>query len=127
MGDEPDQQYPDHLSQLIQVSRKGSEPDLSGDLDSVGMRQGTQERYGNWWSPYPLIRILSSSDRFFESMGACVSLNGLLLAFSSNPPGYFLATWWGQKPQEGAMVPSPTWQPSRRCQWKSEESEKRRT
>ena len=38
---------PDHLSQLIQVSRKGTEPDLSGDLDSVGMRQGTQERYGN--------------------------------------------------------------------------------
>lgn len=46
---------PDHLSQLIQVSRKGTEPDLSGDLDSVGMRQGTQERYGNWWIPCPLM------------------------------------------------------------------------
>ena len=62
---------PDHLSQLIQVSRKGSEPDLSGDLDSVGMRQDTQERYGNWWIPCPLISILSSSD------GACVGATNL--------------------------------------------------
>lgn len=96
---------PDHLSQLIQVSRKGTEPDLSGDLDSVGMRQGTQERYGNWWIPCPLIS-------YHLLTATCVSVNGLL---------------WGHKPQEGAMVPSPTWQHSRRCQWKSEESEKQLT
>ena len=28
----------------LQVSRKGTEPDLSGDLESVGMRRATQGR-----------------------------------------------------------------------------------